>query len=175
MLPFSCAFLILLLSSSVIAAPAPSSINGVSKLLLDPHYDKETKQLLGRPWARVRPVISGTEHPEDIKWTDNAQFLDDFIRFTPGTGPQQEQVELHRIDRRLVENKQYCVFRPQAGRPATTSHLLGPLHIGEGSSYLNNTYWAQIPDILGRGQGYNSKVSDGLKFGNLDCMPHYAL
>ena len=172
MLPFYYTFLIFVLSSSVIAVPTPGPLIN----------NKEN--LLKRPWARVRlDIVETSAANPTVQWTGDAQYLDDVIRFQavtvgrsrPRRAPAGVQkVELRRIVRRLQNNQrsgpegnvhnQYHVSRENGrDRPVKTRliHDKYSILIKEGSSYLNNTYWGQIPEILGKGRGRHP-VSDRL-------------
>ena len=191
MLPFYYTFLILVLSSVPAWPIRPRQDPGVTKLLM---YNKNERLWMGL-WGRVKvsaaedagDMFTGNtqmtaaaaeeeeeaeEEGEASTWTDNYQYLDDTLRFVPGTGPRAgvETVELRRIVRELLPNKQrsgparrlkqnqYRVVRAARdhgtttqGRPAKTLALLDPpsLPIINCRSYLHDTYWGRNPKILG--------------------------
>jgi hypothetical protein len=168
MSPFYYMWLIVVLSSSVIAEPVEHRQDpGESKLLLR-NEDHDVRLPAGL-WAEVKILAApGTA----AKWPE-ARKLDHVLQFTSGV----ETVNLARIDRRLMpeelkqwgvareaENSRDRVYRafrthygpkPKRIRPATTLFLLGPLHIDNCRSYLDDTYWGRHLKILG-------EVSDSL-------------
>lgn len=156
MLPFYYTFLILALSSSVIAVPpippVPARTRGhnqkdeESKLLI---HSKDVRLPRGL-WSRVGMLPaedtstgearkSAGEGPGD-NWTGEAQYLDDVLQFAPVGGTSVEEVVLRRIVREMMKTQTgpagdiikdaYRVVRKHRStadtRPATTRPLLTP-------------------------------------------------
>lgn len=150
MLPFYFAFLISVLSYSVIAMIAYQN-PGESKLLLGNQDDRLSTGV----WAEAKLSSPGTGR----RWSKD-RYLDHVILLERGTSGVVK-VTLSRVARQFkptklpnsIEKETYHVVRTKYGadkRPPTTLRLLGPLQIGEESrSYLDDTYWSRNWEILG--------------------------
>ena len=174
MLPFYYTFLILVLSSCVVAMPpervlpeqvplGPTRTTNYqddwdSKYLID---NKDVRLPMGL-WGRVEMSAEDTGE----KWTAHAQYRDAAIQFVRGTNGV-DKVQLRQIMRELLPNEprrrrpreesyinEYRVNRTHRGedhRPAVTKKILPePLPIKTSGSYLHDTYWARNPDVLGK-------------------------
>ena len=101
-------------------------------------------------WIQVRTSEAGT-----VATWSNGQDLDDVIQFDSAV----EKVNIRRINRELMPKEQalgrpYRVVRHHIEAinswPAETLVLRPGLAIKECESYLHDTYWARIPEILGK-------------------------
>jgi hypothetical protein len=131
------------------------------------HYlqkDKESEALQGNTDVRLRNSfwsrVEFKSPTTDEKWTDDAQYRDDVLSFKAGiwiAGLGVDAVEFSRIKRQLVEHNLYRMVRPHEGlEPAERFVLLKPVPIDKKCRlHLDDTYWGQNPEILG-------KVSDSL-------------
>jgi hypothetical protein len=163
MLSFHYMFLILTLSSSVIAKQVRQKF-GESKLLL---HNKDVRLLAGL-WTEAEFSVPGTT----AEWP-KARYLDHVLQLLPEGTSGVEKVNLTRLWRQFmpIERKRFGIHRadltrnayrvvrdsyvPYNLRPAKTLPMLDILHIDECRSYLDDTYWGWLPAILG-------EVSDSL-------------
>ena len=158
MLPFHYMFLILMLSSSVIAKPKGRQKVGESKLLL---HNKDVRLSDGL-WTEVKISAPGTT----AEWP-KARYLDHVLQLLPEGTSGVEKVNLTRLWRKFmpIERKRFGIHRadlkrnayrvvrdsyvPYNLRPAKTLPMLDILHIDECRSYLDDTYWGRNSAILG--------------------------
>ena len=176
MLPFYYTFLILVLSSSVIAKRKLRSY-GHAEFLIHNKDESISKGL----WSLVEISESAPVTDATTEARQSPQHLDHAIRFGGGTLGVENVIRL-KIKRKLMVNRAkmfengrnsgtmdltpgtdtYRVVRTRYGdsdgndnRPAETEAVDEPILIEDSAQFLNNTYWARNPKILG-------EVSDSL-------------
>lgn len=161
MLPFYYTFLILVLSSSVMAMPSLQQ-NGVSK----PLQGNTDVRLQNTVWGRV--MLSETQETPGTTWSDTAKSLDVALRFVGTDVGSVQDVELSKVKRALLPDKrhgpmpkewkhhEYRVIRRIQENGATNQGpaerfvFIKPMPIDEECrQYLHDSYWGLNPGILG--------------------------